>query len=250
MATSNMIVLEKVDSTNNYAMALIQKGSVSSGMSVFAIEQTEGKGRRGKQWNALPGQNITLSIVAEMGWQPVLSQFPLSVAVALGCRDFISSNVKEKIYIKWPNDIFINDSKAAGVLIENVVKGTLWQWSVIGIGMNINQENFAELGVRVTSFKRETGKHYNVLKLAVALKELVLSRIKDLKAGKFHQMLLEYNEHLYARDQVVKLKKGSVVFETTICSVSEAGQLITKDVLERRFNFDEVSFRGMARQKH
>ncbi len=246
MTISNMIVLEKVDSTNNYAMALIQKGSISSGTGVFATEQTIGKGRRGKKWNSLPGQNITLSIAAEMKWQPVLNQFQLSVAVALACRKFIASFVNEKVYIKWPNDIFINDSKAAGMLIENVIKGTLWQWTVIGIGVNVNQENFEEVDAKVTSFKTETNKEYDVLKLAAQLQDNVLKKMKDLKAGNFPQMLQEYNEHLYARDKMVKLKKESMVFETTIHSVSESGQLITTDVLERRFNFDEVSFRGLV----
>ncbi len=241
-----MIVLEKVDSTNNYAMALIQKGNISSGISVFAIEQTLGKGRRGKEWNARPGQNITLSIVAEMKWQPVLNQFPLSVAVALACREFIYSIVKEKVFIKWPNDIFINDSKAAGVLIENVIKGTLWQWTVIGIGVNVNQENFEDVDASVTSLKNETGTDFEVLTLASELKDLVLKNIEYLKADNFPQMLKEYNDHLYARDKMVRLKKESMVFETTIRSVSASGQLITSDVLERRFNFDEVSFRGLV----
>ena len=245
MSTFNMIVLEKVDSTNNYAMALIKKGSISNGMSVFAIEQTIGKGRRGKQWNAMPGQNITLSIVAEMLWQPVLSQFPLSVAVALACRDFIKSFVKEKVFIKWPNDIFINDSKAAGVLIENVIKGTLWQWTVIGIGVNVNQVDFDEVDAKVTSLKRETGMVYDVMTLAGELRDFVLKRIHDFKKGNFGQMLQEYNEHLYARNRLVKLKKENMVFETTIRAVSEIGQLITSDVLERSFNFDEVTFRGL-----
>ena len=245
MTTLNMIVLEKVDSTNNYAMALIKKGSISNEMGVFAMEQTNGKGRRGKQWNARPGQNVTLSVVAEMKWQPVLSQFPLSVAVALACRDFIASFVKEKVFIKWPNDIFINDSKAAGVQIENVIKGTLWQWTVIGIGVNVNQVDFDNVDAKVTSLKRETGGIYDVLTLAGKLKDFVLTKMEDLKKGNFDQMLQEYNEHLYGRNCLIKLKKESVVFETTIRAVSESGQLITWDVLERRFNFDEVSLRGL-----
>ena len=246
MTTSNMIVLEKVDSTNNYAMALIQKGEISSGKGIFALQQTTGKGRRGKQWKSLPGQNITLSIVAEMMWQPVLSQFPLSVAVSLACRDFICSVIKENVSIKWPNDIFINDSKAAGILIENVIKGTLWQWTVIGIGINVNQDAFEEVEAKVTSLKIETKKEYPVLKLAGELQKVVLKKLEDLKQGKFPQMLQEYNTHLYGKDRMVKLKKESMVFETIIRSVSETGELITSDVLERRFNFDEVTFRGIV----
>ena len=246
MATQNIIVLEIAESTNNYAMGLIQKGSISSGTGVFAYEQTAGKGRREKSWVTVPGQNITLSIVVEMKWQPVLDQFPLSVAVALACRDFIAEKVENGVCIKWPNDIFITDSKAAGILIENVIKGTLWQWSVIGIGVNVNQGSFDEIDADVTSLKKESGKEYDILELARELQEMVLRRIEELKAGKFSKMMEEYNKHLYGRDKVVKLKKDTIVFETTIQSVSSAGQLITKDALERRFNFDEVVFRGIV----
>ena len=69
-------------------------------------------------------------------------QFQLSVAVALGCFDLFQKYAVSKSFIKWPNDIFINDSKAGGILIENVIKGKIWQWAVIGMGLNINQQNF------------------------------------------------------------------------------------------------------------
>lgn len=246
MSNQNIIVLEKVESTNNYAMGLIQKAAISSGTGVLAREQTAGKGRRGKSWLSIPGQNILLSIANEMTWQPISDQFHLSAAVALACRDFIAEKVTKEVFIKWPNDLFITDSKAAGILIENVIKGTLWQWSVIGIGVNVNQDSFDEIDADVTSLKNESGKRYDVLRLAGELHRMVLKRIDDLKAGRVTHIMEEYNAHLYGRDKLVKLKKESIVFETTIHSVSSAGQLITKDALERRFDFDEVIFRGFV----
>ncbi len=246
MHSQNIIVLRIVESTNNYAMGLIQNEAISSGTGVFAYEQTVGKGRRGKSWVTVAGQNILLSVAVEMKWQPVLDQFPLSVAVSLGCRDFISEKVDNEVHIKWPNDIFIADSKAAGILIENVIRGTLWQWSVIGIGVNVNQEDFVGIDAKITSLKKESGKDYDILNSAKELQEIVLKRIEDLKDGKFPQMLEEYNTYLYGRGKLVKLKKDSLVFETTIHSVSARGQLLTKDALERAFNFDEVTFRGIV----
>jgi BirA family biotin operon repressor/biotin-[acetyl-CoA-carboxylase] ligase len=85
-----IIVLEKVDSTNNYAMALIQKGFAISENAVFAIEQTDGKGRRGKEWKSNKGENIILSITVQMQWLPISQQFELSVGIALACHEFIS----------------------------------------------------------------------------------------------------------------------------------------------------------------
>ena len=245
-ASNKIIVLEKVDSTNNYAMALIQKREANNGNAVFAMEQTNGKGRRGKYWKSNKGDNIILSITVEMQWLPVSQQFELSAGVALACHDFISKYSPPEPFIKWPNDIFINDSKAGGILIENVLKGTLWQWSVIGVGININQVDFEEYNLSPISLKQITGKDYNILQMAEELHALVLKRISDLQSGKFSKMLEEYNEKLFARNRLVKLKRQNIVFETEIIGVSASGKLITHDALERRFNFDEVEFKGFV----
>lgn len=242
----NMLVLDSVDSTNNYAMALIQKGESSKIKPVFAMEQLCGKGRRGKQWKSSKGANIILSIPMEMQWLPVSQQFQLSVSIALSCYDLLSKYFLSNLFIKWPNDICINDSKAGGVLIENIIKGTFWQWSVIGIGLNINQEKFEEFNLKATSLKLATGKNYDVLNLAEELISLVLKRIEELKSGNFEKMTEEYNQHLFGRNKTVKLKKENIVFETKIIGVSSSGQLITKDAFERKFDFDEVEFKGLV----
>jgi BirA family biotin operon repressor/biotin-[acetyl-CoA-carboxylase] ligase len=245
-APENMLVLDSVDSTNNYAMALIQQGERDTIKPVFAMEQTQGKGRRGKQWKSNKGANIMLSIPIEMQWLPLSQQFQLSAAIALSCHDLFLKYRVSNVFIKWPNDIFINDSKAGGILIENVIKGTLWQWSVIGIGLNINQEKFEDFNLKATSLKLATGETYDVLKLAEELVSSVLKRVNELKSGKFEKMLEEYNQHLFARNKIIKLKKGNIVFETKIAGVSSSGQLITSDAFERKFDFDEVEFKGLV----
>ena len=245
-APENMLILDSVDSTNNYAMALIQQGERRSIKPVFSMEQTRGKGRRGKHWQSTKGTNIMLSIPMKMQWLPVSQQFQLSVAVALSCYDLFSKYLFSNVFIKWPNDIFINDSKAGGILIENIIKGTLWQWSVIGIGLNINQEKFEEFNLKATSLKLASGESYDVLKLAKELVSLVLKRVEELKSGKFQKMLEEYNRHLFGRGEIVKLKKENILFETKIIGVSSSGQLITKDAFERKFDFDEVEFKGFC----
>ena len=242
----NMLILDSVDSTNNYAMALIQKREINSEIAVFANEQTHGKGRRGKQWQSNKAENIILSVVAQMQWLPVSRQFELSVAVALSCYDLFNKYCLANLFIKWPNDLFINDSKAGGILIENVIKGKIWQWSVIGVGLNINQEKFEEGILKATSLKRATGKEYDVIKLAAELHSSLLKRIEELKAGNFKKMLEEYNDYLYGRGKLVKLKNQNKVFETKIIAVNSSGALITRDSIERKFVYDEVEFKGLV----
>jgi BirA family biotin operon repressor/biotin-[acetyl-CoA-carboxylase] ligase len=240
--SKNMLILDSVDSTNNYAMGLIQKGEATDGLAVFAREQTSGKGRRGRQWLSSKNDNIILSICVQMQWQRVSQQFGLSMAAALGCMDLMSKYVPGKATIKWPNDIFINDTKAGGILIENVIRGTLWQWSVIGIGLNINQRQFEDSTFKGTSLKLETGNEFDVMKLSGELYEFILNRITSLNEGEFKNILEEYNENLFARGQLVKIKKDNYIFETRIKSVSSAGELLTEDIIKRQFNFDEIKF--------
>ena len=243
--SKKFIILESVDSTNNYAMAMVQKRVANSGDAVFAMEQTAGKGRRGKTWESQRGENIVLTIIEQMQWVPMHQQFRVSIATALGCFDFFSKYLKEKIKIKWPNDIFINDRKAGGILIENVVKGNLWQWAVIGIGLNINQLKFSNDKIKAISLRQITGETYDVVQLSKELHQSILSRLDSLQSGEFSKLFDEYNENLFCRNQMVRLKKGNIVFETKIEGISEAGELITKDVMERRFGFDEVEWLGL-----
>jgi len=181
LTSPQLIILEKVDSTNNYAMAMVHNKAINSGDAVFAKEQSSGKGRRSKVWESEKEKNIIISIVAQMQWLPVQEQFKLSMAVALSCMEFLSRYINENVKIKWPNDIFINDSKAGGILIENVIQGNLWQWAIIGIGLNINQVHFNDDKLNAISLQQVTGKNYDVVRLVGELHKIVLKKITSLK---------------------------------------------------------------------
>ena len=243
-ASNSFTILASVDSTNNYAMGIIRDGLAVSGNAVFSYEQTQGKGRRGKSWNAEKGKNIMLSIILAPGNLTIYQQFHLNVAVSLGCTDLFKKYAGDKTKIKWPNDIFWNDRKAGGILIENVIKGNVWQWSVAGIGLNINQTEFQMDAVFLpVSLKQITGKEFNVVELAKELQQAVLHRQNELQSGRFLQMLDEYNEYLFGLHKKVRLKKGNAIFETIIKGVSAQGKLITFDTIEREFDFDEVEWK-------
>ncbi|MEP7230716.1 MAG: biotin--[acetyl-CoA-carboxylase] ligase [Ginsengibacter sp.] len=236
------IILETVDSTNNYAMGLVQNDLAESGDAVFAMEQTAGKGRRGKNWESNKGQNVVLTVISDMKWLPVFSQFQLSVAVSMACHDFFTAYTKTEIKIKWPNDIFMNDRKAGGILIENVLQGNLWQWAIIGIGLNINQEEFESSNSNAISLKQMTHKSYDAVSVSKELHENVLDKIASLKNGGYSKMLSAYNSNLFAKNKKVKLRKGNITFETTIERVSSNGELVTKDAIERTFGFDAIEW--------
>ncbi len=153
---NQLIELESVDSTNNYAMARIHEGMAFDGMVCLARHQWAGKGQRGKSWLDEPGQNLIMSLVIEPGTLILSQQFLFSAAVALGILDLIYTIKNDNWRIKWPNDIYWNDRKAAGILIESVIKGKSWLFAVIGVGMNLNQESFPEEISNAISLKQIT----------------------------------------------------------------------------------------------
>ncbi|MES2430447.1 MAG: biotin--[acetyl-CoA-carboxylase] ligase [Bacteroidota bacterium] len=235
-------ILPSVDSTNNYAMAKAHAGMAKSGDCYFTPLQINGKGQMGKQWLSGENENIALSIVVAPDGLKIPDQFYLSAVVSIACLDFFTAYAGDETKIKWPNDIYWRDRKAGGILIENVFKGKDWLWSVIGIGLNLNQGAFDDQLKNPVSLKQITGKNFDTVELARQLHLKVYNAIIELKANSFETVLERYNSLLFKLNERVKLKKGTAVFETVIKGVNEQGQLLTMDTLPQEFNFGEVSW--------
>lgn len=234
------IILSGVESTNNYAMAKLHAGILEHGTCLMALVQTAGKGQRGKKWVARPGENITMTTVLQ---PPSYKPFTYSAAIALACYDFIKAFGIENVAIKWPNDIYIGDRKAAGILVENIFQGGVWQWAIAGTGINLNQEEFpSEIAQKAGSIKLATGKDYEVGVSAKQLHKHIISRHEWVKTFSSVEVMQEYNAKLYKRGEELRLKNGPIVFSTVIDRVEEDGTMITKDAVERRFAVGEIEF--------
>ncbi len=237
------IELQSVDSTNNYAMALASKGEARHGTLVFAHHQWAGKGQRGRTWTSAAGENIILSAVLEPVAFPPSAAFGLSACVALACHDFFAPYAgKGSTAIKWPNDLYWNDRKAGGILIENHFKGDQWVFAIVGIGININQVEFPATARNPVSLRQITGREFEAVALARQLGQCLDRRYAELEAGGVRGLVEAYNAALYRRGQEVRLKKDNAVFTTRIQSVSPQGELLTRDVLDRQFVFGEVEW--------
>jgi BirA family transcriptional regulator, biotin operon repressor / biotin---[acetyl-CoA-carboxylase] ligase len=235
-------ILDTVESTNNYAMAQVYAGLATHGQAWFAKEQWGGKGQRGKKWLSTTGENIIMSIVLKPDAAFKDKPFYLSALVACVCRYFFAQLSNEIVQIKWPNDIYFRDRKAGGILIENNFSGKGWQWAIIGIGININQTHFDSDVTNPTSLKTITQKMYDPIVLAKQLQQVLLQKIANCTKNSLQPILDEYNIHLYKKEEMVFLKKENAVFETKIKSVDEYGQLLTENVLERKFAVGEVEW--------
>jgi len=242
------IELQSVDSTNNYARQQIHAGLAQHGMAFFAHEQVAGKGQRGKVWVAEKDANIFLSLVVNPYPLGLAEQFQLSACVAVAVQDFFLKYAGDDTKIKWPNDLYWQDRKAGGILIENIVTGepqnsTGKKWtSIIGIGININQINFDPELKNPVSLKQITGKNFNTVELAKELCAILNKHFTLLIEEGFEEIFTAYLHHLYKRKAKVKLKRGNKVFEVMIEEVSPTGKLITHHGIQQEFDFGEVEW--------
>lgn len=223
-------------------MRLVRESMAKHGMAVAALDQTAGKGQRGKSWHAQPGKNIALSVIIKTNTLKTEQQFCLSMAVALGAYDFIKKYVPAELAIKWPNDLYWRDRKTGGILIENVFSGGKWKWAVAGVGININQNSFNKSLPNPVSLRQITHREFDIPKLLQELYEKIMRRAESLETQPPEKLLKEYNRCLYRLHEKVKLKKGSQTFETTITGISMHGQLCTRDAMDRQFDFGEVEW--------
>lgn len=236
-------ILDRVDSTNNYAMGKVHEGMAMHGMAWFAREQTAGKGQRGKEWLSGPGNSIILSITLQPSTIFISNPFYLSALVAVECRKYLQKVTGNTFQIKWPNDLLWRDRKTGGILIENSYAASAWKWAIVGIGINVNQTGFVNRLGRAVSLRQITGEtNLQPAHMAYELWESILKAFRAAEHLSPDTLIDEYNAHLYKKDHKVKLKKDNAVFLTTVKQVNKFGQLITEDTMQRTFNFGEVEW--------
>lgn len=224
-------------------MGLINDGMASPGMAIFAHEQVAGKGQRGRVWSAEKGKNLILSLIIRPDGLGKTNLFPLSAAVALGAIDFLQSFTNGDLYIKWPNDLYWRDRKAGGILIENSIRpGQGWAWSVVGIGININQTSFPADLPNPVSLKQVTGREFDPVSLAKDLCEKLYVRYQQLQSLGAERIMEDYNACLYKKGEEVKLRKENRVFEAKVVGVDKFGQMEIEHGVVERVEFGSVSW--------
>lgn len=236
--------LSSVNSTNIYAMDKVQANLAAHGAAFFAWEQTAGKGQMGKTWLAKKGENCLLSIVLDPSFLTINQQFALSVAVATAGYDCLSAYIPEDLSIKWPNDLYYRDRKAAGILIENSLQGNKWTWAIAGIGINVNQTEFPDLAQKAVSIKQITGKTIDPLVLAKSFCGFLETRFNQLKKNGADDLLALFNDRLYKKGQTVKLRKNNIVGDYLIKEVNALGELVAEAGIENHFAHGSVEWIG------
>lgn len=220
-----MLHLTEVDSTNNYAMRLIDAAAAEHGTAILADVQTVGKGQRGKGWSAGAGESVLMSLIVAPQ-RELWDQGTFLASVANSMALFVQNLLPHiKVAIKWPNDIMVSDKKAAGILIENTIRGTAWQWAVVGIGLNVNQDAFGEKLPYATSLRMISGEKYDVRRLAADLYERLLKDLTTANALPREDIWQTYNSRLYKAGEQNSFRIGETIVSGTVIAVHEPGHL-------------------------
>ena len=140
-----LIKLDAIDSTNDFLKRLSGEQALENYTVVTAEKQTRGKGQMGAKWDSETGKNLMFSVLINNKLATISEIFDLNVAVALAVLTTLEINNIPNLSIKWPNDIMSDHKKIAGILIENSIKSDGKIESVVGIGVNVNQQNFENL---------------------------------------------------------------------------------------------------------
>ena len=239
--TKNQIKLNKIDSTNRFLLEFNKYSKISGPIVVTAEYQSEGRGRASKSWFSNRGENLLISLLLNHKLH-INKKFDLSILISLALKDFLSNYLNDEIYIKWPNDLIINNKKIAGFIIDNLVQNSSIHTSVIGIGINVNQIKFNSFSLLATSIALENNCNYNIDDIKNNLLSCIENRYIDfVKNSTLHN---EYLNHLYLKDKFSFFEINLKRVEAKIINVSEKGELFVqfKNNKIERFLLDEIKF--------
>ena len=226
-----LVYREEVDSTNNYLQQMIREERPPEGAAVITAHQSGGRGQRSNVWRSQPGKNLLCSIYLKPRFLKPHESFMLNKLVSVSVIKAIRNLGIKNVAVKWPNDVFIGNRKAGGVLIETGIKAKAINSAVIGIGININQTDFYG-EARATSLALECGQQIDAdevfVRLCGNLERGYMNLKKDLSdpEKEYHEFLWGKNDfHLYqTAEGKQQLKVKRVTTEGFLVSEDHGGK--------------------------
>lgn len=212
-------------STNALAEQLLADEKTHEGLVVIADHQTKGKGQKDKLWVSEAGKNLTFSVILKPSFLALDEQFYLNIITSLAVSNTIRELVAEEIKVKWPNDIIIGKKKIAGILIKNILNNRQINATIIGIGLNVNQENFS-MDTAISLFNLLQKKTELASLFELILMNLEYNYLK-LRKGELTWLRNEYLDSLYWLNEQHTFDAGER-FAGRILGINETGRLIVE----------------------
>ncbi len=235
---------DHLDSTNEEALRLIADDRAKEGLVLQTYKQKQGRGTGKNKWESESGKNLTFSMILQPHFLEPSQQFVLTEMVSLALFEVVEHRLgAEHLSIKWPNDLWFKDKKLAGVLVQNRIKGNQLDFSVIGVGLNVNQKKFLSDAPNPASLLHFTGKEENlpglldeILKQLGYYYDKIETDIKSLEDL--------YLQKLYRIDEWGEYCDEAGVFTAKITGIDQYGRLLMTDRQGnlRVYGFKEVTF--------
>lgn len=244
LSTPSFFYFEQLASTNSKIRELSNQQHLSEMSLVITPQQYAGRGQIGNSWESESGKNLTFSFLIRPTFLTIRKQFLISKIVSLAVARTLSDYHIAHITIKWPNDIYFQNQKIAGILIENSIKGQTIEEMIIGIGLNVNQTRFHSQAPNPVSMKQITGLTYDLNQLLESILDHFFSLYQLIQEREDHAIDQDYLDHLFQYQQIAQFKDDCGVFTAKTIGISNLGELILErengDV--KSYSLKEVKF--------
>lgn len=233
---------ESLESTNVYAAQLVAQKPVAEGTVIDTAYQTNGHGQKDRIWDSPEGQNITSSVILRPHWLKIQDQFLLNVMTSMAIVDTLQFWMDQSIKVKWPNDVYVNDKKISGILIQSGIQGSTLQYSIIGIGLNVLQNKWPSEVKNPTSIVLNTSDDIDLNEVKSMLFEQLEKHYQTIQKDA-SKLLDRYRGSLYKKDEETVFYIQGKSVKGTVRAVDDFGRLIvdTSDG-PRLFEVGEISF--------
>lgn len=240
--TPRFIRLNETTSTNSYLRGLVGKEPLPEGSLVVTEFQTAGRGQVGNSWESEEGRNLMFSVILYPDFLAANRQFLISQIAALSVKETLDQYI-DNVTVKWPNDIYWKDRKICGMLIENDLTGHSLYCSVIGIGININQQEFRSNAPNPVSLFQITGEEHDREEILNSFLKRLYDRYLSLILEKEEEIRDSYMAALYRGDGFHPYRDEHGLFYARIRDIEPTGHLILElnEGEVRRYAFKEVS---------
>ncbi|RZJ75066.1 MAG: biotin--[acetyl-CoA-carboxylase] ligase [Flavobacterium sp.] len=237
----NIIKLSAINSTNDYLKKLSAGMYVENFTIVTAENQTGGKGQMGAEWNVEAGKNLTFSLLIKDLLLNINEIFDLNAATAVSILEALTSFNIPDLGIKWPNDILAGNKKVGGILIENSIRTDGEIYSIIGIGLNVNQVMFDGLP-KAASLATVTGRQFDKEAILLAVAEKIKWNVSGLLNRDTTAIWEKYHQKLYKKEIPMTFEKDNRKFMGIIKGVTKNGSLkvLLDDDTVAEFRIKEV----------
>jgi BirA family biotin operon repressor/biotin-[acetyl-CoA-carboxylase] ligase len=238
----HLIKVNAINSTNSFAREMFRENPAVPATCIVAKKQLQGRGQRGTVWNSEEGKNLTFSVLFPKPGILPGNQFVLSAAVAISILRALEKYDLPRLKVKWPNDIMSANLKIGGILIENVIADSKLAATVIGVGLNVNQEKFEGLP-GAGSMHLVSGRNFDLEQVLEDLLDSIENQLNSLDQRSSEAVLREYKDHLFKLQVPSTFQlPDETYFSGMIADVSATGKLLvrTEEDLIKEYDLKEI----------